>query len=63
MAWKLWLGNRCKFLDDVLKSLKPRHAQLVAVVGGSHERHPDQVREMEYQEVILEQNRKNYLVT
>lgn len=63
MAWELWLGNGCEFLDDVLQGLQAGHPQLVAVVSGSHECHPDKVRQMEYQEVILEQNRKNYLGT
>lgn len=52
VARKLGLGHRRKLLDDVLEGLEAGHAQLVAVVGGRHEGHADQVREVEDQEVI-----------
>lgn len=56
MTRKLRLGHRGKLLNDVLESLQAGHAQLVTVIRGGHEGHPDQIGQMQHQEITWKEN-------
>ena len=51
---ELGLGGGGELVDDHLHGEQPLEPQLVSVRGGGHEAHPDQLREMQHQEVSLD---------